>query len=214
MNSRNTMRIIDKIKKITMWVILGLMLALGVICIIQFNTNRNLKQNYATATTNVMSLLNDRNNEIIELRLSMDILKNTKDSTIQNLLIQKDKLNVKNNELQTMISMASQFHTHDTIPIHDTIFQKHDFVMDTCISDKWRTTCINMKYPNEVYVDVTMHSQKDVYVTAKRETVEPPHKFFICRWFQKKHTVTRIIINEENPYIESQENVYIRVVDD
>ena len=197
-----------------MWIILGLILALGITCFVQFKTNQNLKKEHEVATANIKSLLDDRDNEIIELRLSMDVLRNTKDSTIQNLLAQKDKLNIKNKELQTMVSMASQFHVHDTIPVHDTIFKETDFVMDTCIKDEWRTTCVEMKYPNQVCVDATMRSQKEVFVTAKRETIDPPSKCFFVRWFQKKHTVTRIIINEENPYIENQENVYIRVLDE
>ena len=197
-----------------MWIILGLILALGITCFVQFKTNQNLKKEHEVATANIKSLLDDRDNEIIELRLSMDVLRNSKDSTIQNLLAQKDKLNIKNKELQTMVSMASQFHVHDTIPVHDTIFKEPDFVMDTCIKDEWRTTCVEMKYPNQVCVDATMRSQKEVFVTAKRETIDPPSKCFFVRWFQKKHTVTRIIINEENPYIENQENVYIRVLDE
>lgn len=197
-----------------MWVILGLVLALGITCFIQYKTNQSLKKEHEVATANIKSLLDDRDNEIIELQLSMDVLRNTKDSTIQNLLAQKDKLNIKNKELQTMVSMASQFHVHDTIPIHDTIFREPDFAMDTCIKDEWRTTCVELKYPNQVCVDATMKSQKEVFVTAKRETIDPPSKCFFIRWFQKKHTVTRVIINEENPYIENQENVYIRVIDD
>lgn len=209
------MIITPKIKMILTYMVIGLILALGITCFIQFKANQNLKQEHAVATANIKSLLDDRDNEIIELQLSMDVLRNTKDSTIQNLLTQKDKLNIKNKELQTMVSMASQFHVHDTvpIPIHDTIFKEPDFAMDTCITDDWRTTCVEMKYPNQVCVDATMKSQKEVYVTAKRETIDPPSKCFFIRWFQKKHTVTRIIINEENPYIENQENVYIRVLD-
>jgi hypothetical protein len=212
------MFITDKIKRIVIYVAIGLILALGTTCIIQYNVNQSLKEEHAIATANVKALLEDRNvkdNEIIELQLSMDVLRNTSDSIIQNLLEQKEKLNIKNRELQTMISMASQFHVHDTIPIpiHDTIFCEPDFAFDTCVSDEWRTTCVEMRYPNEVCVDATMRSQKEVFVTAKRETIEPPSKCFFIRWFQKKHTVTRITINEENPYIEDQENVYIRVID-
>lgn len=207
------MKIVEKYKKVIMCIILGLILTLGITCFIQFKVNQNLKQEHAVATANIKSLLDDRDNEIIELQLSMDVLRNTKDSTIQNLLAQKDKLNIKNKELQTMVSLASQFYVHDTIPVYDTIFREPDFVMDTCITDEWRTTCVEMKYPNHVCVDATMRSQKEVFVTAKRETIDPPKKCFFLRWFQKKHTVTRIIINEENPYIEDQENVYIRVID-
>ncbi len=209
------MIITRKIKQIVMYVVIGLILALGTTCVIQYNVNKSLKQEYAMATTNIKALLDDRDNEIIELQLSMDVLRNASDSTIQNLLEQQEKLNIKNKELQTMISMASKFHVHDTIPvpIHDTIFCEPDFAFDTCVSDEWRTTCVEMRYPNKVCVDASMRSQKEVFVTAKRETIDPPSKCFFIRWFQKKHTVTRITINEENPYIENQENVYIRVIE-
>lgn len=209
------MIITSKIKQIVMYVVIGLILALGTTCIIQYNVNKSLKEEHAVATANIKALLDDRDNEIIELQLSMDVLQHTSDSTIQHLLEQQEKLNIKNKELQTMISMASQFHVHDTIPIpiHDTIFCEPDFAFDTCVSDEWRTTCVEMRYPNEVCVDASMRSQKNVFVTAKRETIDPPSKCFFIRWFQKKHTVTRITIDEENPYIDNQENVYIRVID-
>lgn len=210
------MIITDKIKKYLTYVVVGLILVLGIVCFIQFKSNQNLKSKYEVSTANEKSLLDriEKNGEeIIEYQASMDVLRHTKDSVIQNLLTQQKDLNIKNKELETMMSMASQFHVHDTLRLHDTIFREPDFKLDTCINDEWRTTCVDMKYPNQVCVDATMRSQKDVYVTAKRETIDPPKKFFLCRWFQKKHTVTRITVHEENPYIESQENIFIRVID-
>lgn len=208
---------IDKLKKIPRWVVMGLFVTLVATCVIQCNTNKNLREKYEISTSNEKSLLNrlEKSGEmIIEYQATMDMLKHTNDSTIQNLLEQQEKLNIKNKELQTMISMASQFHVHDTLKLYDTIFKDPTFRMDTCFKDQWRTTCLDMQYPGDICMDATMVSKKEVYVTTKRETIEPPHWFFLCRWFQKKHTVTRVIIHEENPYIENQENVYIRVLDD
>lgn len=202
------------ITKIIRWVTVGIIAILLATCVVQYNTNRNLRNEYEVASANTKALLDDRDSEIIALQLSLDVLRHTSDSTIQNLLKQQEKLNIKNKELQTMISMASQFHVHDTLRVCDTIFKDPTFRMDTCFKDQWRTTCLDMKYPGDICVDATMVSKKEVYVTAKRETIEPPHWFFLCRLFQKKHTVTRVIINEENPYIENQENLYIRVLDD
>ena len=207
--------ITGKIKRIMVCVVMAIILALGTTCIIQHNVNQSLKEEYAVATANIKSLLNDKDNEIIELQLSMDALRNTSDSTIQNLLEQKEKLNIKNKELQTMISMASQFHVHDTIPItvHDTIFCEPDFAFDTCVSDEWRATCVEMKYPNEVYVDATMRSQKDVFVTTKRETINPPARCSLIRLFQKKHNVIHVEVLEQNPYCETKEQKFINIVD-
>ena len=207
--------ITGKIKRIMVCVVMAVILALGITCIIQHNVNQSLKEEHAVATANIKSLLNDKDNEIIELQLSMDALRNTSDSTIQALLEQKEKLEIKDKELVYMMALLSQFKVQDTIRVttHDTIFVEPDFKFDTCVSDEWRATCVEMKYPNEVYVDATMRSQKEVFVTAKRETINPPARCFLIRLFQKKHTVARITINEENPYIENQENVYIRVVE-
>lgn len=205
---------LQKIKQYFKWIVLAIILGLAITCVVQCDTNRNLRHEYEVESANTKALLNDKDSEIIALQLSLDVLRHTNDSTIQNLLKQQEKLNIKNKELQTMISMASQFHVHDTLRVCDTIFRDPTFQMDTCFKDQWRTTCLDMRYPGDICVDATMVSKKEVYVTAKRETIEPPHWFFLCRWFQKKHTVTRVIINEENPYIENQENVYIKVLDD
>lgn len=206
----------EKIKQYIKWVVLGLILALCVTCAIQCSTNRKLQERYDHATTNEKSLLDrieGQDGEIIEYQSTIATLTHTKDSVIQNLLKQKENLNIRNSELRTMMSMASQYHATDTIRLTDTIFKEPDFSLDTCLQDEWRNMCIGLKYPGDIRTDATMRSQKEVYVTAKRETVEPPKKFFLCRWFQKKHTVTRVYIKEENPYITAEENVYIRVVD-
>jgi hypothetical protein len=56
-------------------------------------------------------------------------------------------------------------------------------------------------------------SEKAVVVSTKRETVDPPKKFFLCRWFQKKHTVVKVVVKENNPHVIDQENVFIEIVD-
>ena len=201
------------------WIVINVvawtMLVLLIGFLTQRNANQRLRREYSDVKTTLNGLIHDKDDEITELKLSLDMLQHTSDSTIQALLEQKEKLEIKDKELVYMMALLSQFHVHDTIPItiHDTIFCEPDFAFDTCVSDEWRATCVEMKYPNEVYVDATMRSQKEVFVTAKRETINPPARCFLIRLFQKKHTVARITINEENPYIENQENVYIRVVE-
>lgn len=208
---------LSKIKSYLKWIVIGLIILLAATCFFQYKSNQALRSKYDISTANEKSLLNRLNKngeEIIEYQATITMLKHTGDSTIQHLLEQQEKLKVKNKELQTMISMASQFHVHDTLRLHDTIFRDPNFALDTCFTDEWKNVCLDMKYPGEICVDATMKSQKDVYVTATRETIDPPSKCFFIRWFQKKHTITRVIINEENPYIENHENLYIRVLDD
>ena len=205
----------EKFKKNLVCGVIVLIVTLTAATILQHKVIKSIREQYSIALTNTKSLLNDKNEEIIELKLSLDMLQHTSDSTIQALLEQKEKLEIKDKELVYMMALLSQSKVKDTIRVttHDTIFVEPDFKFDTCISDEWRTTCVGLKYPNEVSVDATVRSRKGVFVTAKRETVEPPAKCFFIRWFQRKHTVTKVVIDEENPYIESEDNVFIRVVE-
>ena len=205
----------NRVKWIVINVVAWTMLVLLIGFLTQRNINQKLRREYNDVKTTLNGFIHDKEDEITELKLSLDMPQHTSDSTIQALLEQKEKLEIKDKELVYMMALLSQSKVHDTIKVttHDTIFVEPDFKFDTCVSDEWRATCVEMKYPNEVYVDATMRSQKEVFVTAKRETINPPARCFLIRLFQKKHTVARITINEENPYIENQENVYIRVVE-
>lgn len=205
-----------KIKLILKFGIIGALVVLIVICGIQCSSYNKLRKQYDISKSNEKSLLDrlEKNGEtIIEYQATIDMLRYTNDSTIQNLLEQQKKLKIKNKELQTMASLASQFHTKDTVRLHDTIFKDPDFAIDTCLADNWKKTCLGLKYPSDITIDATMKSQKDVYVVAKKEPINPPKKTWIGRLFQRKHVVTRVTIHEENPYIESQENVYISILD-
>ena len=205
----------DRLKWVIINVVAWTMLVLLIGFLTQRNANQRLRREYSDVKTTLNGLIHDKDDEITELKLSLDMLQHTSDSTIQALLQQKEKLEIKDKELVYMMALLSQCKTHDTIKVttHDTIFIEPDFHFDTCISDEWRTTCVGLKYPNEVSVDATVRSRKGVFVTTKRETVEPPAKCFFIRWFQRKHTVTKVVIDEENPYIESEDNVFIRVVE-
>ena len=205
----------EKFKKNLVCGVIVLIVTLIAATILQHKVIKSIREQYSVALTNTKSLLNDKNEEITELKLSLDMLQHTSDSTMQALLEQKEKLEIKDKELVYMMALLSQCKVKDTIKVttHDTIFIEPDFKFDTCISDEWRTTCVGLKYPNEVSVDATVRSRKGVFVTTKRETVEPPAKCFFIRWFQRKHTVTKVVIDEENPYIKSEDNVFIRVVE-
>ena len=197
------------------WITGILLVLLCLICCIQHSTNRDLRQRYAVSTSNEKSLLErlKGNNEIITVyQATIDNLRHSGDSTIQHLLDQQQALKIRNKDLQAMLSEASSFRVHDTLRIKDTLFRDPDFRMDTCLTDEWKKICMTMAWPNTVYVDATMHSQKDIFMTTTKETIEPPKRFFLCRWLQRKHTVARITIHEENPYLESQENVFIKVL--
>ena len=46
----------------------------------------------------------------------------------------------------------------------------------------------------------------------EKQTVNPPKKFFIARWFQKKHNVLQVEVVEKNPYMDDQKSKYVEIV--
>jgi hypothetical protein len=55
-------------------------------------------------------------------------------------------------------------------------------------------------------------SEKHIIVSSKKETVDPPKKFFLFRWFQKKMIVVHIDVVEKNPYVENESSRYVEVI--
>jgi hypothetical protein len=55
-------------------------------------------------------------------------------------------------------------------------------------------------------------SKKHIAVSTRRETVNPPKKFFLLRWFQKRHTVLNVDVIEKNPYVEGQTSKYVEII--
>jgi hypothetical protein len=49
-------------------------------------------------------------------------------------------------------------------------------------------------------------------VSERKETVGPPKKFFLFRWFQKKYKILHIDVVEKNPYISEGNGKYIEIV--
>lgn len=209
------MKITNKIKKIITLVLVGVLMLLGTTCLIQCKTNQRLKQEYAVATANekaLMGRIEGNQKDIVAYQTTISTLRHTNDSIIQHLMDKQKELKIKDKELQAMASLESNFHTVDTIRLTDTIFRDPSFALDTCIKDEWRSIDLHMHYPGDICVDSKMRSQKEVYVTTVRETIEPPKKCWFLRLFQKKHTVARVKIEEDNPYLESERNVYIQVI--
>lgn len=146
-------------------------------------------------------------------KLKTEQLEYYNDSIIGKLNNAKKELKVKDNQLKQLMWLESEFQKKDTVRLVDTIFKETDFVMDTLIGDEWVKTSLHMEYPGTITTESSVKSEKAVVVSAQRETVDPPKKFFLCRWFQKKHTVIKVVVKENNPHIIDQENVFIEIVD-
>ena len=55
-------------------------------------------------------------------------------------------------------------------------------------------------------------SEKHIIVSSKKETVDPPKKFFLLRWLQRKHLVLHINVIEKNPYVDEESSRYVEII--
>lgn len=189
--------------------------ALFACCIILTKHNMSLDKHWKTAMANVKAysdLLSQANSKSTAYQLTIDQLKYYQDSIMKELDNTRKQLKVKDKDLQAVQYITSTFTRIDTINIRDTIFKEPSFAMDTLIGDKWYNVDLGLKYPSTISIKPTFKSEKHIVVSSKKETVNPPKKFFLLRWFQKKHRVLKVDVIEKNPYVEDEMSRFIEII--
>lgn len=146
-------------------------------------------------------------------KLTIDQLKYTNDSIFRELDSTRKELKVKDSKLKSLQYVSTNFSKTDTIKLPgDTIFKDTKVKIDTVLSDEWYSVRVGLKYPSTIIVKPEFKSVKNIIVSAKKETVNPPKKFFLFRWFQKKQVVLNVDVIEKNPYVQKQTNRYVEIV--
>lgn len=145
-------------------------------------------------------------------KLNIDQLKYSKDSIFQELNSVRKELKIKDSKLKSIQYISSDFVKKDTITLKDTIFRDRKIDIDTLLSDEWYSVKVELKYPSTVTIKPEFKSKKYIMVSSKKETVNPPSRFFLFRWFQRKHTVLNIDVIEKNPYVHNENNRYVEIV--
>lgn len=198
--------------KLTIIIICLFLLSL-VACGIFVNRSISLNRQLETATANEKAFaaqLDKTKGENYVFQLKIDQLSLFNDSIANKLKSVQKENNIKDSKIKEFQYMLADYKRTDTVFFTDTIFKEPSFSLDTTIGDKWMSTGLSLKYPNQISVSPNVRSEKEVLIYTNKETVDPPKKFFLCRWFQKKHTVVKVIVNEENPYIENEESIFIQ----
>lgn len=146
-------------------------------------------------------------------KLTIDQLKNSNDSIFLELNEARKELKVKDSKLKSLQYVSSSFSKVDTITLKgDTIFKDSHVNIDTLLSDKWYSVRVGLKYPSTVSIEPKFLSIKYIVVSAKKETVNPPKRFFLFRWFQKKQIRLNVDVVEKNPYVQNQDNRFVEIV--
>lgn len=157
--------------------------------------------------------LDSLSNRILEQTLTVEELNSSKDSLIKKLIEEKNKLKIKDKNLKELQYLLSTAKKTDTLKIVDTLFKDPDLNIDTLLGDDWYTIRLKMQYPGTVVSNVSCISEKYIISHYKKETVRPPKRFFISRWFQKRHKIVEVEVIEKNPYIDNTRQKFIEILD-
>lgn len=177
---------------------------------------KKLNNDYKIAVGNEKVLLQSNhilNKNLGVLQLRVDQLSYFNDSILHKMDSVRRELKIKDKNLQYLQYMLSEAEKKDSIVfVKDTIFQPMVHI-DTTLTSKWYNLNLKLDYPNSVVVNPKFISEQYVIIHSKKETVNPPKKFFLCRWFQKKHRVVRVEVKEENPYIIHKNSEFVKILD-
>lgn len=177
--------------------------------------NKQLTTKYETSIENIKAYdaqLSGLEGDNRVLKLTVEQLNYFNDSIIKKMKVVQKELGIKDKRLQQLQYEASHAQRHDTITLTDTIF-RNDFSLDTIVGDKWFKTNLHLKFPSTIALSPEIELERYTFINGKRETVNPPKKFFLFRWFQKKHTVVEVNVREMNPYVKNKTQRFIQIIE-
>ena len=177
-----------------------------------YTNNQKLKEEISVSMSNQKAFIAENSSLKEENRVfkfTIEQLNYYNDSILQKMNDARKELKIKDNNLKQMQYLLSVSTKKDTVFFTDTIFRDKSLALDTIIGDKWYNIRLGLKYPNLIYTEPTFTSEKYIIVNKKKETINPPKKFFISRWFQRKHWVMEVNVVEKNPYIKESNNRFV-----
>lgn len=197
----------------TKYLIVICLLLIGVVSILSVRLS-NIKDELSISISNNKAFLLENESLEEDIRVyqfTVDQLNYFTDSIISEMNNVKEELRIKDKDLKALQLVKSEITKVDSIIIRDTIF-KNDISIDTTFNDNWYNLRLKLEYPSTVVVNPTFISDKYIVTSYKKETIKPPKKCKIARWFQRKHKVIMVDIKEKNPYIKNKQVRFIEII--
>lgn len=195
------------LNKLTTYIVAALILiGLSTTIYIQNSTIKSINEDYKTASLNLKAYV-DLNSKLVEdsiernrvFKLTVDQFSQYSDSLLVEMNNYRKKLKAKDKDLQSLQYIASNTRVDTFIKLKDTVLIKGTKI-DTTIQDKWFSVDMKLRYPDTLRISPSFKNEIFVAIHTTRETVEPPKKFFIARWFQKRQTIVVADVEDKNPY--------------
>lgn len=197
------------------YIIILILILIGAIAHLSYQ-NKQLTTKYETSIENVKAYdtqLNGLEGKNRVLKLTVEQLNYFNDSIIKKMKVVQKELGIKDKRLQQLQYEASHAQRADTITLKDTLFRDPQLRLDTIVGDKWFKTNLHLEFPSTIALKPEIELERYTFINGKRETVNPPKKFFLFKWFQKKHTVVEVNIMEMNPYVKNKTQRFIQIVE-
>ena len=180
-----------------------------------YTNNQKLKEEISISMSNQKAFIAENSSLKEENRVfkfTIEQLNHYNDSILQKMNEVRKELKIKDKDLKQMQYLLSEAQKKDTIVFKDTLFREPTLKIDTLLGDRWYQMKLGLRYPSTIITEPKFVSEKYVIVDYKKETINPPKKCAIARWFQKKHKVIEIEVVEKNPYIENKQQRFIEIV--
>ena len=197
-------------------IIAVLVVSLSISSYILYTKNQSLKEELSISVSNEKAFIAENSSLKEENRVfkfTVEQLNYYNDSILEKMNEVRKELKIKDDNLKQMQYLLSKATKKDTIVFRDTLFKEPSLNIDTLIGDKWYNIRLELKYPNLITTNPTFISEKYIIVNKKKETINPPKKFFLFRWFQRKHWVMEVNIKEKSPYIREVNNRFIEIIE-
>ena len=204
----------NKIKLYIILIITTLFIGLCTTIGIQNHKLNKAKNELELSEINYKALENECNkltSDNIEYKLTVTQLSLSQDSLTSALNRARINLGIKDKEIKRLGYIASQAQKTDTLYIRDSIFI-NNVKIDTTIQDgKWYKCNIHLESPNIIAVSPEFTSEKLVF-THTEKVILNPKKCKFLRLFQKKSTIIKTEVVENNPYIKNTQERFMEVI--
>lgn len=207
---------IQTIRKYAGIIVVALLLILGITTYIQYERIDSLRTELSVSKSNEKAFVLENSGlkeENLAFKFTIEQLNYFNDSLTTKMNEVRRELKIKDNDLKQMQYLLSELKRTDTVRFRDTIFVDRNIQIDSLIGDEWYNIRLGLQYPNLISISPTFKSEKFIIVSSKKETINPPKKCAISRWFQRKHRVVKVEVNEKNPYIENKQQRFIEIID-
>ena len=180
-----------------------------------YTNNQKLKEEISISMSNQKAFIAENSSLKEENRVfkfTIEQLNHYNDSILQKMNEVRKELKIKDKDLKQMQYLLSEAQKKDTVIFRDTLFREPTLKIDTLLGDRWYQMKLGLRYPSTIITEPKFVSEKYVIVDYKEETINPPKKSAIARWFQKKHKIVEVNVVEKNPYIENKKSKFIEVI--